>query len=185
MRFTVKAKLASAFGVVLLLSMAAGGLAYVKLTEMIDTADSLVSRAGRMDRAAEIEKGILLQVRAEKNLIMAPEGEADRFLAEIAKQRETLSKLKEEIHAAASSEGKKLIENFGAAYTRMNAVQDEALKTARTDKAKAAERSQTDVRKAVGEAMEAAGAYVANVKKNMADQAAQAHEDGNRSHMML
>ena len=37
MRFTVKAKLASAFGVVLLLSMAAGGLAYVKLTEMIDT----------------------------------------------------------------------------------------------------------------------------------------------------
>jgi len=185
MRFTVKAKLASAFGVVLLLSMAAGGLAYVKLSEMIDTADSLVSRAGRMDRAAEIEKGILLQVRAEKNLIMAPEGEADRFLAEIAKQRETLSKLKEEIHAAASSEGRKLIENFGAAYTRMNAVQDEALKTARTDKAKAAERSQTDVRKAVGEAMEAAGAYVANVKKNMADQAALAHEDGNRAHMML
>ena len=36
MRFTVKAKLASAFGVVLLLSMAAGGVAYLKLTEMID-----------------------------------------------------------------------------------------------------------------------------------------------------
>ncbi|MGY4298231.1 CHASE3 domain sensor protein [Bradyrhizobium sp. i1.4.4] len=138
MRFTVKAKLAIAFGVVLLLSMAAGGLAYVKLSEMIDTADSLVSRANRMDRAAEIEKGILLQVRAEKNLILAPEGEADRFIAEIAKQRETLSKLKEEIQAAASPEGKKLMENFGVAYARMNAVQDDALKTARTDKAKAA-----------------------------------------------
>ncbi|BAL78875.1 methyl-accepting chemotaxis protein [Bradyrhizobium cosmicum] len=185
MRFTVKAKLAIAFGVVLLLSMAAGGLAYVKLSEMIDTADSLVSRAGRMDRAAEIEKGILLQVRAEKNLLLAPESEADRFIAEIARQREALLKLKDEIHAVASPEGKKLIENFGAAYTRMNAVQDDALKVARTDKAKGAERSMTEVRKAVGEAMEAAHTYVTNVKKNMADQAAMAHEDGNRAHMML
>ncbi|UPT95299.1 methyl-accepting chemotaxis protein [Bradyrhizobium barranii subsp. apii] len=185
MRFTVKAKLAIAFGVVLLLSMAAGGLAYVKLSEMIDTADSLVSRANQMDRAAEIEKGILLQVRAEKNLILAPEGEADRFIAEIAKQRETLSKLKEEIQAAASPEGKKLMENFGVAYARMNAVQDDALKTARTDKAKAAERSMTEVRKAVAEAMEAANVYVTNVKKNMAAQAAQAHEDGNRAQLLL
>jgi methyl-accepting chemotaxis protein len=157
----------------------------VKLSEMIDTADSLVSRAGRMERAAEIEKGILLQVRAEKNLILAPDSEADRFLADIAKQRETLSRLREEIHAVASPEGKKLIENFGAAYARMNAIQDDALKTARTDKAKAAERSMTEVRKAVGEAMEAANTYVTNVKKNMADQAAMAHEDGNRAHMML
>ncbi|MCP3405895.1 methyl-accepting chemotaxis protein [Bradyrhizobium sp. CCGB01] len=185
MRITVKAKLASAFGVVLLLSMAAGGLAYVKLSEMIDTADSLVSRAGRMDRAAEIEKGILLQVRAEKNLIVAPESEAERFLAEIAKQRETLLKLKEEIHAAASPEGKKLLDNFGAAYVRMNAVQDEVLKLARTDKAKAAERSMTEVRKAVAEAMEAGNAYVTNVKKNMNDQAAQAHQDGNRAQLLL
>ena len=84
MRFTVKAKLASAFGVVLLLSMAAGGVAYVKLTEMIATADSLVARAKRMERAAELEKGILLQVRAEKNLHRsAPESECDRFQAEI------------------------------------------------------------------------------------------------------
>ena len=160
MRFTVKAKLASAFGVVLLLSMAAGGLAYVKLSEMIDTADSLVSRAGRMDRAAEIEKGILSQVRAEKNLLLAPDSEADRFIAEIAKQRETLLKLKEEIHAAASAEGKKLIENFGAAYLRMNAVQDDVVKTARTDRTKAVERSSIEARKAVGEAMEAASVYV-------------------------
>ena len=185
MRFTVKAKLASAFGVVLLLSMAAGGLAYVKLTEMIETADSLVSRANRMERAAELEKGILLQVRAEKNLIMAPESEADRFLAEIAKQRESLLKLKEEIQAVASPEGKKLLDNFAGAYARMNAVEDDALKAARTDKTRATERSMTDVRKAVGDAMEAANVYISNVKKNMADQAGQAHEDGNRAQFLL
>ena len=185
MRFTVKAKLAAAFGVVLLLSMAAGGLAYVKLSEMIDTADNLVSRAGRMERASEIEKGILTQVRSEKNLLLAPDGEADGFVAEIAKQREALLKLKEEIHAAASPEGKKLIENFGAAYARMNAVQDEALKTARTNRPKAVEQSAVEVRKAVREALDAAAAYVNNVKKNMADRAALAHEDGNRAHLML
>ncbi|WP_038936357.1 methyl-accepting chemotaxis protein [Bradyrhizobium japonicum] len=185
MRFTVKAKLAIAFGVILLLSVAAGGLAYVKLTEMIDTADSLVSRAGRMDRAAEIEKGILSQVRAEKNVLLAPDSEADRFIAEIAKQRETLLKLKEEIHGQASAEGKKLIENFGAAYVRMNAIQDDVLKTARTDRTKAVELSSIEARKAVGEAMEAASVYVTNVKKNMAAQAAQAHEDGNRAQFLL
>ena len=185
MRFTVKAKLAAAFGVVLLLSMAAGGLAYVKLSEMIDTADNLVSRAGRMERASEIEKGILTQVRSEKNLLLAPDGEADGFVAEIAKQREALLKLKEEIHAAASPEGKKLIENFGAAYARMNAVQDDALKTARTNRPKAVEQSAVEVRKAVREALDAAAAYVNNVKKNMADRAALAHEDGNRAHLML
>ncbi|MDN3278496.1 methyl-accepting chemotaxis protein [Frankia sp. RB7] len=185
MRFTVKAKLASAFGVVLLLSVAAGGLAYVKLTEMIDTADSLILRANRMERAAELEKNILLQVRAEKNLIVAPESEAEHFLAEIAKQRDILFKVKEEIQAVASPEGKKLLDNFGAAYGRMNVVQDEALKLARTDKVKGAERSMTEVRKAVGETMEAANVYISNVKKNMADQSAQAHEDGGRAQYLL
>jgi methyl-accepting chemotaxis protein len=185
MRFTVKAKLATAFGVVLLLSMAAGGLAYVKLTEMISTADSLVARANRMEHAAELERGILSQVRAEKNLILAPESEAEQFLADIAKQREALVKLKDEIQAAASAEGRKLIENFGSAYARMNVAQDEALKLARTDKAKATDRSMTTVRKAVAEAMEAANAYIANVKKNMTDQAAQAQEDGNRAQFTL
>ncbi|TPQ36406.1 methyl-accepting chemotaxis protein [Bradyrhizobium guangdongense] len=185
MRFTVKAKLASAFGVVLLLSMAAGGVAYMKLTEMISVAENLVSRAGRLEHAAELEKGILLQVRAEKNAIMAPESEFERFSSEIAKQREHLLKVKEEIHSVASPEGKKLIEAFGAAFGRMNAVQDETLKLAKTDKAKAAERSMTEVRKAVAEAMDAGNAYITNVKKNMADQAAQAHEDGNRAQMML
>ncbi|OAF15481.1 chemotaxis protein [Bradyrhizobium centrolobii] len=185
MRFTVKAKLASAFGVVLLLSMAAGGLAYLKLSEMIATAEDLVARAGRMERAAELEKGILFQVRAEKNLILAPDSDSERFLAEIAKQREALLKVKDEIHAAASPEGKKLVENFAAAFARMNAAEDEALKIAKVDRTKAAERSMTDVRKAVAEAMEAANAYIANVKKNMDAQSAQAHEDGNRAQFLL
>jgi methyl-accepting chemotaxis protein len=48
MRFTVKAKLASAFGVVILLSMIAGGVAYVKLSDMASTTEGLVAAAGRI-----------------------------------------------------------------------------------------------------------------------------------------
>jgi methyl-accepting chemotaxis protein len=185
MRFTVKAKLASAFGVIILLLMAAGGLAYMKLNDMIATADSLVSRSTRIELAAELEKGILLQVRAEKNMILAPDADSDRFLAEIAKTREHIAKTKDEIHAMATEEGKRLVEGFGTAYAHMNSLEDEALKLARVDRTKAAERSMTDVRKSVAEANDAAGAYAAYVKKSMAEMALQAKEEGNRAQTLL
>ena len=73
MRFTVKAKLASAFGLVIVLSMVAGGVAYMKLGDMMATADSMVLRAKRMEKAMEIEKDVLIQLRAEKNAIIGSE----------------------------------------------------------------------------------------------------------------
>ena len=56
MRFTVKAKLAAAFGLVIILSMVAGGVAYMKLGDMMATADSMVLRAKRMEKAGEVER---------------------------------------------------------------------------------------------------------------------------------
>src|SRR5580693_7985702 len=108
MRLTVKAKLAGAFGVVILLSMIAGGVAYIKLTDMIATADDLVAMAGRMEKATEFEKGILLQVRAEKNMIVATsDAEAEQFAAEIRTIRASVVKTKDEVHAVATEAGKK------------------------------------------------------------------------------
>jgi methyl-accepting chemotaxis protein len=185
MRFTVKAKLASAFGIVLVLFMAAGGLAYMKLSDMVVAAEELVSRAGRMEHAAELEKGILLQVRAEKNVLLAPESESERFVAEIAKQRDSLVKAKDDIHSAAAPEGKKLLERFGAAYAHMNTLEDEALKLAKTDKGKAAEHSMTVVRGAAAESMEAANAYIAYAKKSMDEHTAQAREESNKAQFIL
>ena len=66
MRFTVKAKLASAFGLIIVLSMVAGGIAYLKLTDMISGSEALISRANRMQMGAQIEINLLSQVRAEK-----------------------------------------------------------------------------------------------------------------------
>jgi methyl-accepting chemotaxis protein len=97
MRFTVKAKLASAFGVIIALSMVAGGVAYQKLGDMMSTTDTMVLRAKRMERAMEIEKQLLSQVRAEKNAIIGTEAEAAEFAAEALRSRESVLKTKDEV----------------------------------------------------------------------------------------
>src|SRR5215470_7565907 len=136
MRFTVKAKLACAFGVIIALSMVAGGVAYMKLGDMMSTADSMVLRAKRMEKAMEVEKQILSQVRAEKNAVMGTDAEAEAFAAEALKSREEMLKTRNEVYALASEAGKKLLDNFSAAYSKMSTYQDEEFKLARTDKTK-------------------------------------------------
>jgi methyl-accepting chemotaxis protein len=185
MRFTVKAKLATAFGVVILLSAIAGGIGYMKLTDLVSNTESLVSRADRRAKAIEVEKELLQQIRAEKNSILATGAEADQYIGNIGKLRETVVTMKDEVHAMASEEGKKLIEKFAAAYERMNAVEDETLRLARTDKAAAAERSIHEGRKTTIEALEAAESYVAFAKKGMETQVANARDEGSRAETML
>ncbi|MGY3473959.1 methyl-accepting chemotaxis protein [Bradyrhizobium ottawaense] len=185
MRFTVKAKLASAFGVVILLFMVAGAVSYMKLSDMAATADSMVLRAKRMEKAAEVEKIIWQQVRAEKNAILGTAGEAEEFAANAAKLRDEAMKIRDEVHALASEGGRKLLDNFASAYARMNVYQEETIRLAKTDKTKATERSMGDGRKVVADATEAMGAYVANTKRQMAEQAVQSNEDSRRAQLVL
>ena len=186
MRLTVKAKLASAFGVVILLSMIAGGVAYMKLSEMVATAENLVASAARMEKGAEIEKDIVLQIRAEKNLLLASsDAQMDKYVTEIAEIRTSIVKTKDEVYAVATEGGKRLLERFAAAFSAMDTVQDETMKVARLDKAKAIERSSTEGRKAVAETLGAAKDYVVFVKKLMVDRAEQAREDGARAQFLL
>src|SRR3984893_5705470 len=186
MRFTVKAKLASAFGVVILLSAIAGGVAYVKLSEMVATAEGLVATAGRMEKAGELEKGTLLQVRAEQSMIASTsDTEVEQFAAELARLRTSVAKSKDEIYATTSEAGRKLIERFAAASSNMNAVEDQTIKLAKLDKARATEHSMTEGRKALDEVLNIANDYVAFLKKNMADRTEQARQDGNHAQILL
>jgi methyl-accepting chemotaxis protein len=186
MRFTVKAKLASAFGIVLLLSMVAGGVAYTKLSDMIATAEDLVSRSSRMEKAAELEKDILLQVRVEKNTILSSsDAELEKFVVEMTKIRASAAKTRDEIFAIATETGKKLIDRFGTVYGQMNAAQDQIIKLAKIDKAKATEHSMTEGRKAVTEATEAAADYVNYVQKAMAERVALAKDEGSHAQTLL
>ncbi|QQO35916.1 HAMP domain-containing protein [Bradyrhizobium diazoefficiens] len=185
MRFTVKAKLASAFGAIIVLSMVAGGVAYMKLGDMMATADSMVLRATRMEKATQIEKDILLQLRAEKNSILGTEAQAEQFAADAVKLRENATKIKDEVYALASEGGKKLLDSFVVAYAKMNAYQEETIRLGKIDKAKATERSMGDGRKVVADAMEAMGAYVVNTKRQMAEQAVQSKAEGQQAQFML
>ena len=86
MRFTVKTKLAGAFGAVIILTVVTGGVAYTKLNQLAATSADLVVRAGRGDKAAEIQASILSQVRAEKNLIIASnDADIAQYAADIKK----------------------------------------------------------------------------------------------------
>ncbi|KPF96293.1 chemotaxis protein [Rhodopseudomonas sp. AAP120] len=186
MRFTVKAKLASGFGLVILLTAIAGGLAYMKLSEMSATTESLTAAAARLDKASHLNEMVLQQIRAEKNAILAVnEGETDRYIAEIGSIRIKLTQLRDEIHAAATENGKKILDKFSASYLRLNSSEDQALRFAKTDKPKATELSTTEVRRAVSEATANLEEYTTFVRKLMADQTEQAKENGARAQLML
>ncbi|MBH5388872.1 methyl-accepting chemotaxis protein [Bradyrhizobium diversitatis] len=185
MRFTVKAKLATAFGVVILLSMIAGGVAYLKLNDMVATAEHLSARAGRLAKVGELQEAVLLQVRAEKNTILAAEADQDKFISQIAQLRERAMKVKDEVYSSASETGRKLIDTFAVAYANSNAVQDQTLALAKQDKARATERSMTEGLKASTPALTAASDYINYVKKQMAAESEQAKVDGGRATLIL
>ena len=131
MRFTVKAKLAGAFGAVIILTMVTGGVAYVKLNQLAATSADLVVRAGRGDKAADIQASLLYQVQAEKNLIIASnDAEIAQYAAEIAKQRQNALRLTDEVLSATTEAGKKLLGKFVTAYEKMNAIEDNTIKLA-------------------------------------------------------
>ncbi|WP_022724135.1 HAMP domain-containing protein, partial [Rhodopseudomonas sp. B29] len=186
MRFTVKAKLAAGFGIVILLSAIAGGLAYIKLSDMAATTEVLSAAAGRLDKASQLKEMLLQQIRAEKNSILAnSDSDVDRYVTEIGNIRTKLTQARDEVHASATESGKKILDKFSAAYLRVNSAQDQTLRLAKTDKAKAVESSTTEVRKAVGEATVSLDEYVTFVRKLMSDRSEQAKEDGARAQLML
>ena len=131
MRLTVKAKLAGAFGAVIILSMITGGVAYTKMSQLAATSADLVEKAARIDKAGELQNEILYQVREEKNIIIAStDADIAAAAAEIKKQRASVAQYRDELMAIATETDKKLIEKFSASYDKMNSVEDTTIKFA-------------------------------------------------------
>lgn len=129
MRLTVKAKLAGAFGVVILLSAITGGIAYVKLTQLAETSEGLVSRSQRIDKAGELQNNILYQTRAQRDIIIAStEAELQKVADEVKQYRKDALRIRDEIAAVATEAGKRMIEKFSTAYDKMNATEDQIIK---------------------------------------------------------
>jgi len=125
MRFTIKAKLACAFGAIIALSGITGGLAYLKLADQVEVSADFVVRAARIDRAGELQNNVLYQTRAERDIILAStDAEMQKLADDIKKYRGEVSRLLGEIKASASDVGRQLLDKFSAAYDKMNAGED-------------------------------------------------------------
>ena len=131
MRFTVKAKLASAFGAVIALSMISGGISYMKLSQLVETSGQLVQRADRIQRAGELQNQILYQVRTEKNIILeSNDAEIVRLADTIKQYRKEVTRIADEIKAITRPAGKKIMEKFSSSFDKMNSIEDETIRLA-------------------------------------------------------
>jgi methyl-accepting chemotaxis protein len=167
MRFTVKAKLAGAFGLVIILSMITGGVAYVKLSELAGAAEDMNERAARMDKAGELRATILQQVGAEKDAAMAVlDSDAAKSEQSVRDNRSKALELRDEILAHASQKGKTVFAKFTADYEDFNKREDEALRLSRLNSNNAAAAFWSSEGAAAGKAMDetvaAATAALAN-----------------------
>jgi methyl-accepting chemotaxis protein len=131
MRFTVKAKLAGAFGAVIVLSMVTGGIAYTKLTLLNEEQERIVAQAERVKKAADIMNEIQGQQRSESRMIASKSDQDahDNYTAMIARRNKAL-KLRDDIYAETGEAGRKVLDQAGALIKKMNEREDEASKFA-------------------------------------------------------
>jgi methyl-accepting chemotaxis protein len=134
MKLSIKLKLAGAFGLVISMSMAAGGIAYVKMTSIDETYTNLIQVAAKRSVLAEnLKQHLLSTTILQSNMIMenADAGIA-QYWATLTKERlateETFQKL---YGLSATEEGKKLLQKFKAAFDRQVAIQDQVASFAR------------------------------------------------------
>lgn len=131
MRFTVKAKLASAFGAVIVLSMITGGVAYNSLSTLAEQQERIVGQAYRTKLAADVMSAIQAQQRAESRMIQSvtDKDTQDSYNAMLTR-REKMLKLNSELYGKASENGRRMLDQAAAPIERMNELEDQAGKFA-------------------------------------------------------
>jgi methyl-accepting chemotaxis protein len=121
MRFTVKAKLAGAFGAVIILSMITGAIAYTKLTALDETQQRIVGQASRMKKAADIMDGIQGQERAETRMLAAVSDKdiQDNYNTMLARSKKAVEQ-RDELYGEASDVGKRMLDQAAGPIKQMN-----------------------------------------------------------------
>jgi len=158
MRITVKAKLAAAFGVIVVLLLVAAIAAVNGLSSMNEMlTDTIKGPVARQSIVQQMNKTILDITRNEKNLLLAnSDEEVAAFSAKIDEYRETLRTQGDNFTALASEEGKRRYASLKDAlekyYTLQNRVRD--LGKQRSN-ARAAEIERTEGRQAFNATLDA------------------------------
>ncbi len=129
MRFTIKAKLATTFGAVIVLSMVAGGIAYDKLTALTNYQDMLAHQAVIAEKLGAFQDRIQGQVRSEKNVVLSSDAkDIEAFTKNISERRAEANKLREEIYGLASESSKKIVDRLSAKLARVYELEDQVVK---------------------------------------------------------
>ncbi|MEH3118342.1 MAG: methyl-accepting chemotaxis protein [Methylorubrum populi] len=167
MRVTVKSKLAGAFGVVLLLSAAAGGLSYVKLSELAASQGVLTGKAERVARISDLQNLLNTTARTEKNIILETEPtRLDAFSADLAAARKDLARVKDELERTASAEDKRALDTVSEKIGSLFKVQDETVRNGRLNSnARAFQLWQSETMVAIKSMNEAVDGLVAGLIK--------------------
>jgi methyl-accepting chemotaxis protein len=131
MRFTVKAKLASAFGAVIVLSMVTGAIAYSKLSSLSEAEERTVAQASRLKMAGDIMDLIQREERSESRMISAvtDKDTQDSYESMMAGRAKVL-KLRQDLFASASEAAKQVLEQANGPLKHMNELEDQAGKLA-------------------------------------------------------
>ncbi len=140
MRFTIKAKLAATFGVVIALSVIAGGVAYYELGELESSQQAVIAQGQRISKIGDLQIALQGQIRAEKNAILAStDQEIQAAAADMLTQRESATRLTSELYAIATERGKRIIDDARAKNKVLNDLQDETIRGARLNSANRAD----------------------------------------------
>jgi methyl-accepting chemotaxis protein len=132
MRLTIKTKLIGAFATIIVMAGAAGGLAYVKLTEMMSTQQELNLWTKRIGLIGDINDSVHLSIRAEKNAVLVPDDASTNALADDAvKHRKAAIAKKDELLKLALDADKDKLALIAGKLDRFAVIQDETLKQAR------------------------------------------------------
>ncbi|MDB5516922.1 MAG: chemotaxis protein, partial [Tardiphaga sp.] len=190
MRFTVKAKLASAFGAVIILSMITGAIAYVKLSTLDESQERVVAQAGRLKKAADLMDAIQAQQRSETRMIhAASDKEAQDFYNTMIARRDKALKLRDELYGKASEAGKQMLDLAMTKIKLMNELEEQAgklmLSNKESGKAEAAVIANGDGRKVFNESLEAVEAYVKRNETQMNEVAAAGSAEAAFAKLML
>jgi methyl-accepting chemotaxis protein len=182
MRFTIKAKLASAFGAVIVLSMVTGGIAYTKLSSLDDSQERIVAQAARLKKAADLMDAIQGQQRSESRMLAATsEKDIQEFHNSMVVRRDKALKIRDELYGKASEGGRQLLDQATVKLKRYDELQEQigklallnsASKSPELAKAEAAALSSGEARKAFNESLEAVEAYVKRNETQMQEAAA-------------
>ncbi|WP_407158161.1 methyl-accepting chemotaxis protein [Bradyrhizobium sp. STM 3557] len=129
MRVTIKAKLAGAFGAVIILSAVAGGIAYSQLTSLSGTGERTVAQANRLKMAADVMNGIQGQQRSEMRMLASTsDKDVQDYYSTMMTRRDRVLKLRDELYSKASDAGRRILDDAGVHIKRMNELEDQIAK---------------------------------------------------------